>query len=203
MGNQIITVGRQFGSGGRTIAKKLAERLGIKYYDKELITIAAKESGISPEIFEKVDEEAANSLLYSMVIGMYATSNRIASYGDISINDRIFRVQTEFIEKIAAEGPCVIVGRCSDYILRDNPNCLNVFIYSDIEKRIKRAQEEYNIQTKNIKEFILRSDKKRANYYNFYSGKKWGAIANYNICLDSGKIGIDGCVDVLEKLVKG
>lgn len=201
MSHQIITIGRQFGSGGRTIAKKLAERLGIKYYDKELITVAAKESGISPEIFAKVDEEAANSLLYSMVIGMYATTSRITNYGEISINDKIFRVQTEIIEKFAAEEPCVIVGRCSDYILRDNPNCLNVFIYSDIERRIERARDEYQIQTKNIKEFILKADKKRANYYNFYSGKKWGAICNYNICLDSGKLGIDGCVDVLEKLV--
>lgn len=201
MANQIITIGRQFGSGGRTIAKKLAERLGIKYYDKELITIAAKESGISPDIFEKVDEEAANSLLYSMVIGMYATSSRITNYGEISINDKIFRVQTEIIEKLAGKEPCVIVGRCADYILRDHPNCINVFIYSNVEERIRRAMEEYNIQSKNIKEFVLKSDKKRANYYNFYTGKKWGAISNYNICLDSGALGIDGCVNILEKLV--
>lgn len=200
MAGQIITVGRQFGSGGRTIAKKLAQRLGVKYYDKELITIAAKESGISPDIFEKVDEEAANSLLYSMVIGMYATTTRIANYGELSINDKIFRVQTEIIEKLAAEGPCVIVGRCADYILRDHPNCINAFIYSNIDERIRRSVEEYNIQSKNIKEFILKADKKRANYYNFYTGKKWGSIGNYNICLDSAALGIDGCVDVLEKV---
>ena len=196
---RIITVARGMGSGGRTIAKKLAERLGIKYYDKELITIAAKESGISPDIFEKVDEEAANSLLYSMVIGMYATSSRITNYGEISINDKIFRVQTEIIEKLAEKESCVIVGRCADYILREHPNCLNVFIYSNIDERIRRSVEEYNIQSKNIKEFVLKSDKKRANYYNFYTGKKWGAIYNYNICLDSSALGIDGCVNILEK----
>ena len=201
MPGQIITIGRQFGSGGRQIARKLAERLGIKYYDKELITVAAKESGISPDIFEKVDEEAANSLLYSMVIGMYGASSRIANYGEISINDKIFSVQTDIINKIAKEGPCVIVGRCADYILREHPDCLNVFIYSGIDERIRRSVEEYNIQSKNIKEYILKSDKKRANYYNFYTGKKWGAISNYNICLDSGKLGIDGCVDILEKIV--
>lgn len=199
---QIITVGRQFGSGGRTIAKKLAERLGIEYYDKEIITIAARESGISPDIFEKVDEAAANSLLYSMVIGMYATTSHVTNFGEISINDKIFRIQTEIIEDIASKGPCVIVGRCADYILRENPDLLNTFIYSDIEDRIRRATEDYNIQSKNMKEYILKSDKKRANYYNFYTGKKWGAISNYDICLSSSTIGIDGCVDVLEKVAK-
>ncbi|MDP4118749.1 MAG: cytidylate kinase-like family protein [Bacillota bacterium] len=198
--NQIITIGRQFGSGGRIIAKELAERLDIKYYDKELITVAAKESGISPEVFEKVDEEAANSLLYSMVIGMYTSASRMMNYSDVSINDKIFRIQTETIEKIAVEGPCVIVGRCADYILRDNPHCIKVFIYSDVESRVNRAVNEYKIESKNMKEFILRCDKKRANYYNFYTGKKWGATCNYNICLDSGAIGIDGCVDILKTL---
>ncbi len=200
MAHQIITIGRQFGSGGRTIARKLAERLGVKYYDKELITLAAKESGISPEIFAKVDEEAANSLLYSMVIGMYASTSRVTNYGDISINDKIFRVQTEILEDIAKRESCVIVGRCADYILREHENLINVFIYSNIDARIERAVNEYNIQSKNMKEFILKADKKRANYYNFYTGKKWGAIANYNICLDSGTLGIDECVNVLEKV---
>ena len=199
---QVITIGRQFGSGGRTIAKKLAQRLGIEYYDKEIITIAARESGISPDIFEKVDEAAANSLLYSMVIGMYATTSHVTNFGEVSINDKIFRIQTEIIEDVASKGPCVIVGRCADYILRENPDLLNAFIYSDIEERVRRASEEYNIQSKNMKEYILKSDKKRANYYNFYTGKKWGSISNYDICLNSSSIGIDGCVDVLEKVAK-
>ncbi len=198
----IITIGRQFGSGGRTIAKELAKRLGIKYYDKELITIAAKESGISPDIFKKVDEEAANSLLYSMVIGMYGATSHVTNYGEISINDRIFRIQSEIIEKIADEGPCVIVGRCADYILREKENLLNVFIYSELEERIRRATDEYHINSKNMREFILKSDKKRANYYNFYTGKKWGVISNYDVCLSSSTLGIDACVDVLEHVVK-
>ncbi|MBQ3054422.1 MAG: cytidylate kinase-like family protein [Clostridia bacterium] len=199
---QIITIGRQFGSGGRIIAQKLAKRLGINYYDKELITIAAKKSGASPELFEKVDEEAANSLLYSMVIGMYATSSRMVNYGELSINDKIYALQSEIIEDIAKKESCVIVGRCADYVLRENPDVINAFIFSNVEDRIKRAQEEYKIESKNIKEFILRSDKKRANYYNFYTGKKWGTVGNYNICLDSGKLGIEGCVDVLEMIAK-
>ena len=199
MPGNIITIGRQFGSGGRSVAKHLAEQLGIKYYDKELITMSAKESGISPEIFEKVDEAAANSLLYSMVIGMYGATSRMTDYGELSINDKIFKIQTEIIKKLAEEGPCVIVGRCADYILRERTDLLNVFVYSDTEKRIERAVNEYGIQSKNIKEFILKSDKKRSNYYNFYTGKRWGASCNYHLCLDSGIFGIDGSVEIIEK----
>ena len=196
----IITISRQYGSGGRFIGRKLAEALDIPFYDKELITMSAEESGMSKEIFEKADEKAANSLLYTLSMNAYLLHG-MAGVPDLPLNDKVFLVQSEVIRKAAANGPCVIVGRCADYVLRENPNCVNVYIYSDMEDRVSRATTYYNLSADRAQEQIQKTDKKRAAYYNFYTNLKWGRAENYDLSLNSAKIGVDGCVEVIRSFI--
>lgn len=196
----IITISRQYGSGGRFIGRKLAEALDIPFYDKELITMSAEESGMSKEIFEKADEKAANSLLYTLSMNAYLLHG-MAGVPDLPLNDKVFLVQSEVIRKLAAKGPCVIVGRCADYVLRENPNCVNVYIYSDMEDRVSRATTYYNLSADRAQEQIQKTDKKRATYYNFYTNLKWGRAENYDLSLNSAKIGVDGCVEVIRSFI--
>lgn len=194
----VVTIARQFGSGGREIGKKLAEDLGIKFYDKELITLAAKESGVSPEIFQKVDEKATNSLLYSLSVGAAATIG--SNYGispQVPMNDKLFLLQHDIIKKVSAE-PCVIVGRCADYVLNDRIDCIKLFIYADILKRIKYAVDVYKIPREKAASVIQKVDKTRANYYNYYSTGKWGNPNNYNLCINSGELGVSRSVELIE-----
>ena len=191
MSDTIFTIGRQYGSGGRLIGKKLAEDLGIPFYDKELLTIAAKESGFCQEIFETHDEKPTSSFLYSLVMGGYGSDS-------MPLNHKLVLAQFETIKKIAKQGPCVIIGRCADYALEEMDNVVNVFIHADIESRVKRVVEEYGDDPKKAEDIISKTDKKRANYYNYYSDKKWGASETYNISIDSGKIGIDNCVELIK-----
>ncbi len=194
----VITIARQYGSGGREIGKKLADDLGIKFYDRELITLAAKESGISSEIFKKVDEKATNSLLYSLSVGASATIS--SNYGispQVPMNDRLFLLQHDIIKKVSAE-PCVIVGRCADYVLNDRVDCVKLFIYADMAKRIKYAVDVYKIPRDKAPGVIQRVDKTRANYYNYYSTGKWGNPNNYNLCINSGELGVSRCVELVE-----
>ena len=194
----IITIARQFGSGGRYVGEKLAQKLNIDFYDKELISIAAKESGINKEIFDNVDETAANSLLYSLSMGLYSFGNSAFAMGDLPINDKLYMLQHQIIKDLAAKGPCVIVGRCGDYVLKDNPNCISVYIHADIEYRKKRAVEIHNIDENRAETIINKTDfKTRANYYSFYTGQKWGASQNYDLCIDSSKLSEDQIVDLI------
>ncbi len=192
----VITIGRQFGSGGRAIGQKLSQKLSIPFYDKELISFAAKESGISPEIFKDVDETAANSLLYSISMGLYNFNGPLAM-GDLPVNDKLYILQHQIIKELAAKGPCVFVGRCADYVLKDNPHCINIFIHADIEYRKKRAVVVHNIEERRAEAIINKTDKTRANYYSFYSGQKWGQISNYDLCIDSSKLSDDEIVDLI------
>ena len=198
----IITIGRQYGSGGRKIGKLLSERLGIPFYDKELLTEAAKKSGFCEEIFHENDEKPAGSFLYSLVMGTGAAATADA----MPLDNKLFLAQFDTIKDIASKGPCVIIGRCADYALEDYKNVLNVFIYADMEDKKKRAVEEYGLKAKNIEDAIIKTDKKRASYYNFYSGKKWGVAGSYDLCINSSKFGIEktvdfivGCVNELNK----
>lgn len=193
----IITIARQFGSGGRAIGQKLAKKLGIDFYDKELISLAAKESGINPEVFESVDEKAANSLLYSLSMGLYSFSSGFSAMGDLPVNDKLYILQHKIIRDLAAKGPCVIVGRCADYILKDHDRCISVFIHANMEYRKTRAVEVHNIDKDRAEHIINRTDKSRANYYSFYSGQKWGLAENYNLCVDSSKLSEDQIVDLI------
>lgn len=179
--NNIITITRQYGSGGHNIGKALSERLGIPFYDKELISLAAKESGISPEVFENVDEKATNSLLYSLSLGLYNYGNGFSSMGDLPVNDKLYILQHKIIKQLANEGPCVFVGRCADYVLKDHQNLVKIYIYADIDVRTKRAVERQSIDPARAKQAVLKADKNRANYYSFYSGKS-GAWQTTMIC---------------------
>lgn len=198
----VITIGRQFGSGGRIIGKKLAEELGISFYNREIIELAAKKTGMSEEAFEKVDETAASSLLYSIATGAYMFGNYVSPQVDLPLNDKLFIIQAEIIKSIAKKEPCVIVGRCADYILKDRKDVVNVFIHADKEIRKKRAVSEYGIDPNKVEGYINKIDKKRATYYNYYTGDKWGNSSNYQLCLDSGVLGVDGCVHMIESIVK-
>lgn len=200
MGNKIYTIGREFGSGGKEVGEKLAERLGVKLYDKELLQQAAKESGFCEEIFENHDEKPTNSFLYSLVMDTYSISGySSAPFLDMPLNHKVFLAQFETIKKIAAQEPCVIVGRCADYALSENPDCINVFIHADMEQRMKTVSKRLNITENKAKDIIQKKDKQRASYYNYYTSKKWGDSTSYHMTLDSGKLGIDGCVDMILK----
>lgn len=194
---KIITITRQYGSGGHRIGKTLAENLGLPFYDKELISIAAKESGISPEVFENVDEKAANSLLYSLSMGLYSYGNGFSSMGDLPVNDRLYILQHQTIKKLSEEGPMVVVGRCADYVLRDNPDVVKIFIYADIDKRCEEAVKRQNIDPARAKQAVQRADKNRANYYSFYSGKKWGLPDNYDLCINTTKLNTEQAVNII------
>lgn len=194
---KIITITRQFGSGGHDIGSALAKKLNIPFYDKELINIAAKESGICPEVFENVDEKAANSLLYSLSLGVYNYGNAFSSVEDLPVNDRLYILQHKIIKELAEKGPFVVVGRCADYVLRDRNDVVKVFIYADIDSRIKRAVNRHEIDPARAKQAVLKADKGRANYYSFYSGKKWGLAENYDLCINSTHISTEQAVELV------
>lgn len=186
----IVTIGRQFGSGGRTVGKKLAERLGIAYYDKELINLASKESGICGEFFEKADERTSGSLLKALAMG-FSMNNAIFQSNDYLSNESLFQIQSDVIRKVAAEGSCVLVGRCADYILREDKDCVNVFISASMEDRVRRAMEYNQLPQKEAEEYIHKADKSRASYYNYYTDKIWGAAESYDLCINSSCYGVD------------
>lgn len=199
MNNHIIfTIGRQYGSGGREIGRRLAEKLDIPFYDKELLTMSAKSSGMSEEVFENYDEKPTNSLLYSLSMGTYAMGNTNSAYINLPIHHKVFQAQFDTIKAIGDKGDsCVIVGRCADYALANYPHLVNVFIHADIQKRVKCIMERHSLSAKEAEDSILRTDKKRASYYNFYSNKKWGAVGSYHLSVDSGAIGIERTVELI------
>lgn len=200
--NTIVTIGRQYGSGGREIGKRLAENLGIPYYDKELLSRAAKDSGICEELFENHDEKPTNSFLYSLVMDTYSFGYTSAAFSDMPINQKVFLAQFNAIKAIADEGPCVLVGRCADYALEERDNCLSVFIHADLKKRIRKIAAKYDLTDAKAKDKIIKIDKKRASYYNYYSSKKWGDAESYNLCIDSALFGIDGTIELIKRAIE-
>lgn len=197
----VITISREFGSGGHAIGKALAQKLGIPFYDKELLGVAAKRSGICEDLFVKHDESYSGSLLYSLVMGTYTPSSdgRLTS-GEMPLNHKIFLAQFEAIKTLAQE-PCVIVGRCADYVLRDNPNVVNFFVTGNIIEKKKRILERYDIEKNKVEDFIRKTDKRRASYFNFYTDLKWGEAKNYDLCINSSKTGIDGAVEIMKRYI--
>lgn len=200
--NKVITISRQYGSGGREIGAKLAAKLGIPFYDNELITRAAKESGFAEAAFENAESKASNSLLYSIAMGMNSYGNQDLGFSHLSLDDRIYLAQSDVIRKVAAEGPCVIVGRCANYILKDMPNVVNVFVWADMDFRIERSIRIDNLSPNKAEESILKIDKRRANYYNYHASEKWGRAENYHLSLKSSYIGIDNCVECIRLYVE-
>ncbi|MBQ1351571.1 MAG: cytidylate kinase-like family protein [Oscillospiraceae bacterium] len=196
MGKAIVTIGRQCGSGGREIGKRLADRLGVPFYDRKLIELAAQESGIDPNVFAHVDETATNSLLYALSMGAFTLNS--AGMVESSINDKVFFASAEFIRKVAAEGSCVIVGRCADYILREEEALLSVFIHGQQKDRVARIAKELKYEPGKAEEVVRKLDKQRANYYHYYASRKWGTMTNYALAIDTSILGIDGALDLLE-----
>lgn len=198
----IITIARQYGSGGREIGIRLGEILGLKSYDKELITMAAQKSGMSSDVLNHVDEKATSSLLYTLAMGS-SYLNSSAHNMNIPINDKLFMTQSEIIRDIAAEESCVIIGRCADHVLRNEENRLSIFIYAPKEFKIRRIIDRHDgIDEKQARDLSQKTDKRRINYYNYYSGKRWGSPENYHIMMDSSVLGIEGTAQALADIIR-
>lgn len=198
----VITISRQFGSGGHEVGEKLARQLDVPFYDKALIAMAAKQSGLSEEVFASADEKASSSLLYSMVMGSYSFGARVPGINEMPINDKLFLIQSDIIKKAAEEGPCVIIGRCADYILREHGNCMNVFIHASKEDRVRRSVAKKDCEERKAADFVTKKDKQRANYYNFYSNKRWDDLQNYDITIDTSRFTVDEAVELLMDAAK-
>lgn len=197
MEKAIITIGRQLGSKGREIGRALAAKLNIPFYDKELIVEAAKQSGLSERMFENMDEKPTNSFLYSLVMSMQPGSGLYNQYNNFLNNDSIFKIQSDVIRSIADKGSCVIVGRCADYVLRGRENLVRVFIHADAKTRTERIMLRDNVSEKDARNAVSKADKRRGNYYNFYTNGVWGDVNNYDIAIDSGRLDVDKCVQLL------
>lgn len=200
--NYVINIGRQLGSGGKEIGEKLAASLGIDFYDKELIKLASEESGLCKEFFERADEKASQGIIGGL-FGMrfpFISEGAIPSNNCLS-NDALFKVQSDVIRRLAAEKSCVFVGRCADYILREHPRCVNVFISASKEVRLARICQLYRVDEEKAEEMMEKADKRRSEYYNYYSYKTWGAAATYHLCIDSSVLGVDETVRFIEEFV--
>lgn len=197
----IITISREFGSGGREIGKILSEQLDIPFYDKELLEIASRESGICQELFVKHDENYTSSLLFSLVMGNYPMTADGRINPDMPLNHKIFLAQFDTIKSLAEKGPCVIVGRCADYVLKNMTNVVNFFVSGNIIEKKARILERYDIEKNKAEDFIRKTDKRRASYYNYYTDMKWGEAKNYDLCINSSKTGIDGAVRLMKDYI--
>ena len=191
MPNRVITISREFGSGGRTIGKLVADKLGIPCYDAELIEKIAEQSGYSAEYIKQEVEYGTGGWL-SAVFADRSTG--------LTNQDKMFSIQSRIIEEVANEGPCVIVGRCADFVLRDKADCLNVFIHASMEKRAERIVKEYGERAESPEKRLKEKDKRRAAYHRFYTDMKWGHAQNYHVCLDSGEFGIEKCAEIIAQL---
>ncbi len=201
----VITIGRQFGSGGRDVGEKVAAALGIPFYDKELVEMATEKSNISKEACEEVDERATSSFLYSLAGGNYSLRGINAPlYYEMPLNDKLFIAQSDVIRGVAEKGPCVIVGRCADYVLEneENVDLLNVFVYGSVDYRAKRVMDALELSQAKARERVMKTDKQRRTYYNYYASKDWGVMANYDLCLNTEKIGIDGAAEIIINFAK-
>ena len=190
MENFIISIGRQVGAGGYDTARALSRALGVKVYDKELLTEAAKHLGVSPDCFERSDEHSPKGAFsFSGLLGVPNTDGHCA--GGIMSDESLFNFQSKTIQKIASEESCVIIGRCSDYVLRDHPGLVSVFISANLPSRIRRIMEGRGLSEQEAKKFIEQTERERTKYYNYFTFKKWGDSSSYDLCIDSSKLGDD------------
>ncbi len=202
--SKVITIGRKYGSAGIEVGKKVAELLNVPFYDKELVEMAAKKDNLNPETVKEVDERATNSLLYSVVSGNYSMRGLGSPmYYNMPINDRLFVAQTGVIKDVA-KSDCVIVGRCADYVLdeEENVNVLSVFIYSSNEYCIEHIIEEMGLTKTKARDLINKSNKRRKNYYEYYTGRDWGVMANYDLCIDVEKVGVENAAKLIAECAK-
>ena len=196
----VVSIGRQFGSGGKIIGERLARELGIVCYDNELIQIAAQESGLCVELFEKADERGRAKPVRSLASG-FSFLTSCSPNEDVLSNESLFKLQSDAIRMLAERESCVIIGRCSDYILRNHSGCVSVFVHDDYDKRIERLCELMNVSASKAKEMMSKIDKARAAYYNYYTGKVWSAASSYHFSVNVSSLGLDGTVEALKVLV--
>ena len=201
--NTIAAIGRQYGSGGREIGELLADMMGVPFFDRELIAIAAEKSGVSKDVYSHIDETATNSLLYALSTGAYTLSGHFTTVSDLPLNDKLYIIQTNLIKDIVKQnGACVIVGRCADYILKDDPRTASVFIHAPLKNRIARIMEKENLTAAQAESRIIKTDKKRANYYNFYTNRDWGDINNYEFSINSAVLGKEKTAEMIFEFIK-
>ena len=196
--NMIITIGRQFGSGGHQVGRKLAKELGLKIYDKELLKLVAEESGICEKVLENYDEKPTSSLLYSIVMDVYPSMNYVGT----TLNQQIYQAQYDAIRRLGERESCVIVGRGADYILRDCKDLTSVFVHAPLDFRVKRVAEFEHITEAKARDMVIKADKKRASFYNFQTEKKWGAVDSYNLAVDTSDLGIEGAVKLIQQYIR-
>ncbi len=197
-GKDIVAIGRQFGSGGHEVGRRLAAELGLTLYDKELLKMVAQESNICEQVLEDYDEKPTGSLLYSIVMDIYPSMNYVGN----SLQQQIYQAQYDTIKRIGQKGGCVIVGRAADYILRDNPRLTSVFVHASDDFRAGRIMEYEHISKEKALDMIAKADKKRASFYNFQTDKKWGQASSYNLTVDTSDLGIDGCVTLIRRYLE-
>ena len=201
MENRVITIARSYGSGGRKMGRLLAKELGYEYYDREILRIASDESGISEELFNQVDERQ-HLPLFRIAREAYTGEVIPPDSDDFISNENLFRYQAKIIRDLAKEESCVIIGRCADYVLKDYPNVLSVFIHAPKEYCLEGAAKKHSMSPKELERFINKTDKHRAEYYKYHTGREWTDARNYDLCLDSSKLGYERCVDEIISYMK-
>lgn len=203
MSKKSIVIGRHYGSGGFNIGKRLADELGYEFYDKELVELVAKKSNFSEETVRKMDESAKGSFLYSIAMGSYNLGTMGGPvYYDLPINDKLFIAQSDIIKERAKASPCVFVGRCADYVLKNaDMDVLSVFVYADMDYKIQNVMKKDGLSEQKAKDLIIKTEKQRRSYYDYYTNGDWGVMKNYDLCLNVGEIGEDKCVEIIKSVV--
>ena len=198
----VVTIARQYGSGGKTIGYKLADQLGIKAYSQEILKLASEDSGINEALFNQVDEKLKNTLLFRIMKKEYKGELIPPESDDFLSNQNLFNYQAKIIKDLAEAGPCVIIGRCGDYILRDFPNVVRTFIYASPEYNLRQVVERGAHSGRDVEKFIQKTDKRRSDYYHYYTGHEWSDARNYDLCLNSEKLGDEGCVETIKAYIR-
>lgn len=199
MGTKIITIERQYATGGKKIAKMVAEKLGIPYYNNHILELAGEKIGLPADYLMEIEETTSGSLLFSLAMAATANATGVTL---MSLSQQLFLAEEEIINELVKQGPCVIVGRCAGHILREREDCLNVFIYGDREKRIDRALNVYNVPRNEVESMVRKMDKRRANFYNTSVQKKWGERDNYHLCIDGSTLGIEKSAEIIVEAAK-
>lgn len=202
MDNVVITIARQYGSGGKTIGQMLAKELGFSYYHREILRLASEDSGINEQLFGKVDERLKNTSLFRVAKNVYNGELIPPDSDDFVSSDNLFNYQAKIIKQLALEENCVIIGRCADFILKDYENCLSVFVHADKAFNLARALERSSMTPKEMEKFIAKTDKYRGDFYKYHTGNEWYDARNYDLCLNSGKLGFEGCVTAIRAHMK-
>ncbi len=202
MDNVVITIARQYGSGGKTIGEMLADRLGVHFYNKELMKLASEDSGISEALFVNADEKVKNTRLFKIAQNVYSGELIPPESDDFTSTDNLFNYQAKIIRKLAEEESCVIVGRCADFVLKDYDNVLSVFVHAPHDFCMEQAAKKHSMSARELDKFIQKTDKHRAEYYKYHTGREWTDARNYDLCLDSSKLGFERCVEEIIAYMK-